>query len=404
MDVWFFIALVFHLRSGRAIWAGVAGALVGLAILFETDTGIYLTIVFVAYWVYSFDITQPPQTPVAARRLSAVVSFVVGALVLLVGLAIASRGTFSRREFWTGWLEPLLSYSGGVGMMPIATAPTGTLLLFTIIVLVYLGTIGLTGIKWLRRESTPVDVLLGCLATYGLLVLILFVGRSHQSNIFHPSVPFSLVIAIMAARLHQRLRSFNEIPRESSGGGFWNSLESLSPWCVLGCVVIWLVANPAFRNYPGVLKALWSNKTASEGLCLLHNPRDVCGLPPLVAEYLRQFDATVSNLRAGVAAGQTVAILDDADTIFYLAISAPPWLRYSPCFPAITRRSELAALQQALVARGPQRVMIRANGLHAQAGLYNEEDVWHAVHQTVESCYRLDSTTGIFEIWKRNER
>lgn len=434
MDVWFFIALLLHLRSHRAAWTAVAGAFVGLAILFQTDTGIYLAIVFAAYWVFALGIAGQPQPSVIRRLRSAVNSFVVTALVLLAGLAVASRGTLWRRDFWAGWLEPLLSHSGGMAMLPVAFVPTGTLLFFAVIILVYFGAMGLALLKLLRRESTPSDVLVGCLASYGLLVLILFVGRSHPFNIFHPSVPFSLLVTIMVARLHKsfqkwayaddacnaatraesgqnrqadrsrRLRVhkpiqvFNAARREGAAHGFWKSLESLAPWCVLSAVMIWLLANPAFQNYPGMLRTIFSG-TPAEGVCLLRDPRDVCGLPAETEGYV---DATVSRLRALVAAGQTVAVLDDIDTIFYLAGDARPWWRFSPCFQGILRRSELDELQRAIVSRGPQCILIRPDGHFAE--LFREEDVWRAVHQTVESCYRLEDTTGIFEIWRRNEK
>src|ERR1043166_8877677 len=53
MDVWFFLALLKHLQTGRRIWTMIAGAFVGLALLFETDTGIYLVVTFLVYWLYS---------------------------------------------------------------------------------------------------------------------------------------------------------------------------------------------------------------------------------------------------------------------------------------------------------------------------------------------------------------
>ena len=166
-------------------------------------------------------------------------------------------------------------------------------------------------------------------------------------------------------------------------------------------MVIWLLATPAFQDYPGTLKLLVSRPPA-EGLRLLQAPPDVDGLPADAETVIRQFTQTVSSLRSRAAAGQTVAVLDHSDAVFALAAGTAPWWRYSPCFPAIMRRSELAALQRAIVSRGPQSIVVRGNGLHAQ--LFGEEDVWRAVHQTVESCYRLEDTIGTFEIWRRNER
>ena len=39
LDVWFFLALVMHQRSGRMLWAAGAGVAGGLGVFFETETG-----------------------------------------------------------------------------------------------------------------------------------------------------------------------------------------------------------------------------------------------------------------------------------------------------------------------------------------------------------------------------
>jgi hypothetical protein len=132
--------------------------------------------------------------------------------------------------------------------------------------------------------------------------------------------------------------------------------------------------------------------------------RNVKGPPPEDEGYIPEFDATISMLRKHIAAGRTVAVLDDIDTVFYLAADAPPWWRFSPSFSLIIRKSELADLQRGIVTRGPQIILIRGNGEFARQWYYDEEDVWLAVHQTVQSCYRLESTIGNFEFWRRNDK
>jgi len=321
-------------------------------------------------------------------------------LVLLVGLSVASRGTITSREFWIGWSEPLLSFGAGLGMLPIAEVSNGTLVLFTVVISVLLGTTAIAIVKLLYRDSTRSDVLLGCLASYGLLVLILFVGRSHPFNIFHASVPFSVVVTILVVRLHRRIASFGAT-RGDRERASWRFFDTLTPWCALIGSVIWLLANQSFQSYPGVLKTLISG-SPPEGLCLLRDPPDACGLPPNSESYVVQFNAVRDALHEHIAAGQTLAVLDDTDTMFYLAVDAPPWWRYSPSFTAIARRSELAALQEAIASRGPQFVMTRADD--AMARWFNEKDVWGAVQQTIKQYYRLDRMIGVYQIWRRNEK
>jgi hypothetical protein len=398
LDIWFFIALLLLLRTGRGVWVLVAGALVGLAILFETDTGIYLALACLAGWLLSLDIGRQPPLAFSRRLLLAVTAGGVAALVLLAGLAAASRGTLWRREFWAGWLESMSSYSAGLGLLPIANVPNATLLFFAVTLIVYFAAFGLAWVKLLRRECTSTDMVVGCLACYGLLVLILFVGRSHPFNLFHPSVPFSLIVTILAARLHQRVKGCASGSPPEPETKKSHVVERLVPWCVLGCAAVGLFGSRAFQDYPGALRMLFCRAPA-EGLRLLQDPPDVSGLPPAAEGAIQQFTQVVSGLRARVAAGQTVAVLDHSDTLFYLATGTAPWWRYSPVLPAMIKRSQLADLQRALILRGPQWVVIRGSGLHAQ--LFGEEDVWQAVYQSVESCYRREETVGMFELWKR---
>jgi hypothetical protein len=284
-------------------------------------------------------------------------------------------------------------------MIPFRDVPDGIVLLFAAAVGVCFGALGLALVKRLRGEPAPADVLGACLASYSLLGLLLFVGRSHPYNIFHVSVPLSLLVVISAAQCHEgwAVRPQRGQPASRAGVFVWNSI----PRCALGVVVIWLLANPCFRHYPGALRSLFS-ALPPLGLNLLGDSEDIGGLPLERWDDVRVFEAVVSRLRALNAAGQTVAVLDDADTIFYQASGAPPWGRYSPTFPAIMWRSELATLVGAITDRGPQWVVIRANGLHASM-LHREDDVWRVAHETVQRHYHLDGAIGVFEFWRRNE-
>ncbi len=402
MDVWFFIALFLHLRSGRVVWAGIAGMFVGLALLFSTDTGLFLAIACISGWFFARGVPMrrsgrravPLQWPV-------VLCLSTTTVVLLMGLAVASRGTLWRREFWPQWLEPLVQFGGGITMLPIFSVPLWGLLLFSAMLVVHLTAAGHVLLRRVRGESTTADALLGVLAGYGLLTLIRFVGHSHPHYLFHLSVPFSVVVTMLLARLDQYFLGLAGARRLNDGPRAGRFFQTMFPWGVLGSVVVWFFANPAVRTHPGILRSLLSDSRSPGGICLLHAPEDVCGLPDEAKEFGRRFDATVSAIRGQLAAGRTVAILDDTDTIFYVASGATPWWRYSPCFSAIMRRSELDALQHAIATEGPQQIFIRPNGNHARR--FAEEDVWRAVHDTVQKKYQSEGTAGFFESWKRNQ-
>ncbi len=64
LDVWFFLALCLHIRTRNRGWVAVCGAVNGLAILWEMDTGIYLLGVSVLYSIAS---AVQPRCPLSER-------------------------------------------------------------------------------------------------------------------------------------------------------------------------------------------------------------------------------------------------------------------------------------------------------------------------------------------------
>jgi len=92
-------------------------------------------------------------------------------------------------------------------------------------------------------------------------------------------------------------------------------------------------------------------------------------------------------------------MLDNADTIFYLAATVAPWFRYSPTLPALFTRTAVATLVQEIAERGPDVVVIRSGP--ARILLLDAPDVWREVHAAVAAHYRLERTIDVFEFWTR---
>ena len=390
MDIWFFISLFLHLRTGRTVWGVAVGAFTGLAVFFETDTGIHLAITFVAYWTLMACVRWQAGHGFSTELKQAAISLMAAIVALLTGLAIASRGTLLRPEFWTGWLEAILTYGGGMSLLPIAKVPPWSLALFALFITVYLGMVGLAVIKLLHRALTPNHVLLACLGGYGLMALLLYVGRSYWSKMFHPSVPLSLIVIMVAAQWHQQRITTGADCLSGDTSRVRKSGAIPVPWCALGIMVAWLVANPVFRHYPGAVQRVFAGSPM----------QNVKGPPAEDEGFIPEFAPVISLLRQHISAGRTVAVLDDMDTVFYLAAGTAPWWRFSPCFSLMIRKSEVADLQHALVTRGPDVVVIRATGDFAARWYYDEEDVWRAVDATVAGHYRLEQTIGNIEFWR----
>lgn len=408
LDIWFFIATLSHLQSKRPIWALIAAVVVGLAILFQTDTGLYLGVTFVFYLTFSSRLLSAPERsfPGKSHLLLSLGSCVVTLSVLLLGLGIASRWTVFRKGFWVGWLEGLRLYGSGFSMLPIATDPDdAAIVLFILMAGTYLLTVGYLMIKLLHGETTYADLLLGCLALYGLLTLLYFVGRSHLLNLFNSSIPFGMVLVSVASRAHNYLTLYlkrSSLTHEMRQ--LWVFNYHLIAYVMLAIVSISLSVNPGFRSYPSLLKGIMRGPPP-EGLCLMRDPKDVCGLPPDKQDFIRQFEEVTDRIKVLMSTKNRVAILDDRDTIFYLAAGGPPWARYSPLFPNLLTKERLEKVKSQLLIHPPDYVLVRKVDLAPSQTLteeyfsYSDVDVWIELRAAIQQYYTLDGDIGPFEIW-----
>jgi hypothetical protein len=254
-------------------------------------------------------------------------------------------------------------------------------------------------VKCLRRECEPGDLFAGCIASYGMASMLLFMGRSYPHNLFHVSIPFSVLVVAGLARLYKVLAQRAVLIADRETRKFWQSLVGSLPWLALVSVLFWLWINPVAQFYPGLLKRAITGPT-DDGLFLLSEPKDVGGLPPEAVGYVNAFQAVTRKLHDLSVAGNSVAVLDNTDTIFYLASSVVPWGRYSPGMAALITKKQLDHFIGNIETNGPRYVMIRPNESHA--GLRGEQQVWLAVRHAVERHYHPSSSFVAFEIWERN--
>ncbi|WP_435016336.1 hypothetical protein TA3x_003901 [Tundrisphaera sp. TA3] len=386
MDVWFFLALGLHLDSGRRRWIALAGMLVGLSILFETDTGLYLAATL------GLALACLPGCPSAfpeiGSRVGAVRAFfgrcvLAGgamAATLLAGLAIASRGTLLRREFWMGWLEPLRLYGGGVSALPIRAIDglTGPIV-FLAMAGTYLTLVGLMLAALPGRRASRGLVLGGCVSAYGLCQLLQYVNRSHPFNLYHAGVPFCVIaVGLVALAV-----------------GRWSGRASIAAWSprlALGLALLVLVTGSGFRAYPHPWDRL-VDKPQARGLTLM---ADVKGLPDARRGEVDEFRAVVRRMKRMRAQGTTVAVLDPADTRFYLASGCPPWDRYTSLVTQVLRKDQLAEAEERLSAAGVDVWIAR----EPRPKPANWNDAHLALLARIGRDYVLEEKVGRYGIWR----
>jgi len=95
VDMLFFLACLLHARSGKFWWGFIAGALLGCALLFATDTGIYLLVCFLFY-IPGIWRVQSPGVGLRAQLLFAASAAATFLLTAIAGFAVATQARCSR--------------------------------------------------------------------------------------------------------------------------------------------------------------------------------------------------------------------------------------------------------------------------------------------------------------------
>ncbi len=395
-DVWFFLACLLYLRTRKEMWLMASGLLVGLAMTFQTDTGLYLALSAGIFWLCAWRMEPSGVGYSAKRRLVRIgaVAVVLGLFVFGMGLGVASRWTFLSGRFWSGWLENLQFTQSGATLLPLTGVPGRRVLLFFVLMMAtYLAVAGYVVFLFVHRRLTVELVLLGTMAVYGFLTLLYFVGRSNPHNLFRPAVPFAIVLAGSGAVIHGHLRRSADVlgrPRSLARP----ALRAV-PWLAMGVAVVMLVQHPGFRDYPNLLKTVVSDRVP-DGQCLVRQP-EVCGLDPTQAAYGAQLEALADHLLALNSSTRQVAILDSMGPLLYSMADARPWGRYVPMFPGLFFDSMVETVVDDLVSSPPDIVVMRSRELH---NLFLD-DIWQALRPSVEQGYVFDKSFGPFEVWQR---
>lgn len=386
-DIWFFLSCLAYLRTRKAGWLVAGGMVLGLAVLFQTDTGIYLGMAAAFFWACLFRLE-----PGTGRRLLRIGAGAAGAglTVLTVGLGVASRWSLLDRAFWEGWLENLRLTRAGATLLPLTSVEARRVLIFfALVIATYLTVSGYAVVLFVRRRLTAEAVLLGTIAIYGFLTLLYFVGRSNPHNLFRPAVPF----AILVASAPVLFRWGGPVPGLS---GRLPSLARVLPWAAMTVALAMLVAHPGFQAYPSLAKTAFTGPEAN-GLCLLQNPNDICGVDPALAAYTGELVALADHLAVIGAAPRDVAMLDSMGPLIFAMAGVKPWGRYLPMFPGMFLKSMVTTVVGELQTSPPDIVVMRARDTRNP---YYEE-MWQAMRPTVENGYTLDSRFGPFEVWQR---
>jgi hypothetical protein len=398
-DVWFFLALLFYLRSGKGVWCWLASGLTGAAVLFEIDTGIYQAAVLTFFWSCLLARESHGGDVAAAAPIGrwAALSAAIVAVTVLAGLAVASRGTLIRPGFWRDWLEGLIVFGGsGMSALPfeVGQGVASIIVIFFTIVASLLAVVAWLIVRLRKGEASDPEIFRGCYAAYGLAGLLLFVHRTQWTNLFPPSIPIS-VLAVAALKWTAEAVSSRLANRSAAGplASLGTTALFIAPYALLGLVGVDLFRNPHFHEYPNLINRSWQGAPKG-GLCLMSG---VCGLPPESEEPIREFRAVVARMAALRAEGRTVAILVPADTMYYLASGCPPRDRYTPLLTNLMTKQQVRQAKARFVESNNDYVLIK---------IYeSSENDWYEVlakfRALIGRDYIVEGKIGTFELWRR---
>lgn len=405
-DIWLFLALALHARSGRKRWLVCAALAAFLGLFFITDTGLGLLIVLTLYALFWLLAPRPlaGAPPRPARTLDVFIAYFMGAGALLAALAMASRGTlFSASEaFLNGWLEAFRTYAGlGMGsMFFLARTSLADILLFMGIVAVFLTAMTRAGLRVLGRTPAGTEVVIGLLGFYALGRLTYFLYRTLPNNLHHAAVPLAVLVVVLTAKYgREALMAFAvraRTPAEREGLRFLRAVAPF-PAVLVAAGAIWF--SPAFADYPSLLRIL-ARGLESPGAHLVRiDGRQMVPLPESQAHRAEQFDEAIAAMRSLRDAGHTVAVLDHTATIYHLTARVAPWGRDIGAYYNLLTWEQVAAFEAALSSDPPDFVFIRS-------AVPNRffEDTWGSLRTLLEWHGTPAGTAGIFDIYHWNHR
>ncbi len=434
-DVWFLLLLLLHQQSRRMGWLLLAGALAGLSLLFETDTGIYIAFTFGAYCV----LWQPGSYAFNAARSfrskwnTVAFAWLLAAGVLLSGMAVGSRGAMWHSAFWRGWMECFTAYPAGISMMPVIEHVSGINLSFVFCAVL------LSGLAFhLLRRVHPIppaasglkprpdqdlnpgangdlkprpdeaascreDLALVCVALYGTCSLLHFMGRSHPVNLYVAALGFVTILTVFLQRfaaIAQKMLLSARNPKQRKVG-FAISDKTAIPLMAAVFVPLYL-SNACACNYPNLFRR-FLRPYDPHTLALYPNMPDI-RLTAADALAAGQYTVVAKEVKEILSEHRTVAIISNDDTSLYLATGAPLWYRYAPMLPSLISRKQLNRVLETLAAKPVDYVFLPSEEPWKSFETWyplKTADVYAAARKTVRLRYTFDHRCGAYDVWKR---
>lgn len=376
LDAALFTMLVLHSRSSRWLYLALGGLLTGVAAFWETDTGLYLYLGYLAYCAFLFIQrwfrTQTPGRGYLARLLAAAAlpPLVFAGLVLLT----YGNNAFSL-EFWQQATEPMRRFASGFGMLPIpAPEPANLFIYLTPAVYVATCVAALASAARLLPWRWHFSCVVGSIGVYGLALFNQYVGRSHPYNWYHVCIPLVVLLTMWACLLHRR-----GVPVFSSRH---------LPTIILCALVGLLATNGEFRAYPNLL----ASQPTVESV-LWDFPQ--AGFRTTSHNMVPKFREAVSRIQALVPPDQRLFVMSQRDNLYYILSDRIPLTRYVPLYLQVITWQNVEEVLAALRGNGLRYVFTEP----CEADYCNE--LQSALLPYIQREFTYVERTGDLYVWQR---
>ncbi len=389
-DVALFAVLLAHARSGDARLGLVAGSTLALQLLFASDVGLYLLLAFGIYLVCAL------RRRVDEGSKGSLLWFALGAALALVlvagvGFILANQGELPSRAFWSGLTESILVYGRGVASLPIAQTivSNGAFeLLLLAMLAAYFRCMGAALWACVQRRVSAAQTIRAAVAAYGLGTLMLFIGRSHEENLLHVTIPFCLLVAELAA----------STARAFPAGAARRPIR-LQHVLSIGLVAT-ICVQAAQAGYPNLVDVAIGAVPASRT-----HPTWIEGagdaIPTESHRDVAEFRAASDAIRQAADGGRhTVAVIGYNDTAYLAQAGVAPYFRYSPVLANLLFQYQVADVTRHIADAPPDWIFIAVEP-ERTLNRTSTVDAVHAILAAMTQGYVRQGDAGHFAAYRK---
>jgi len=381
-DITLFSVLLVHSRSNAAWLGPLAGAALALQCLFSTDVGLYLLLAFAVYLICELR-CRGSERPARSMRWFCLGTLLGFGALAGAGFTLANQGHFPDRSFWTGWMESILAYGGGIANLPIAhslaRSPTNSLLLLAMLT-TYILCLSKCLVGLIRGGLSEDASLRGAIATYGLGTLILFIGRSHEQNLMHVSIPFCLLVTQATAPMVRA--STRYLPKA-------HGLLSVAL-----VAMIWIQADKV--HYPNLANALLGPVVLTQS-----TPIKTEEVPSANPDVKTEFMAASDAIRTAADQGRhSVAVIGYHDTAYLVQAGVAPYFRYSPVLANLLFQGQVKEITRRIEDSPPDWIFIAVDQERTLHGASTADSV-RQILTSMAPLYARQDPAGHFQVYRK---